>query len=140
MAIGSRRARRRKGRAEDRGPIEDHERGHTGGLAGRRAGGSGLLLIARVVLFAALLVALIIGAAILLRVLDANTANSIVKAVQDAGKALVGPFKDIFKIDKPKVSVAVNWGLAALVYLLVGGLIARVLRRVALRSHPDRTV
>lgn len=138
MAIGSRRARRRKGRAEDRGPIEDHGRGHTG--AGRRAAGSGLLLIARVVLFAALLVALIIGAAILLRVLDANTANSIVKAVHDAGKALVGPFEDIFKIDKPKVSVAVNWGLAALVYLLVGGLIARVLRRVALRSHPDRTV
>lgn len=139
MAIGSRRARRRKGRAEDRGPIEDHGRGHTAALAGRR-GGSGLLLIARVVLFAALLVALIIGAAILLRVLDANTTNSIVKAVHDAGKALVGPFKDIFKIDKPKVSVGVNWGLAALVYLLVGGLIARILRRAALRGHPDRTV
>lgn len=109
-------------------------------LAGRRAAGSGLLLVARVVMLAATLVALVIGAAILLRVLDANSANSIVKAVHDAGKALVGPFKDIFKIDDPKVAMAVNWGLAAVVYLLVGGLIARLVRRAAVRSHPDRAV
>ena len=31
-----------------------------------------------------------------------------------------------------------NWGLAALLYLVVGSLIARVLRRAGVKSHPDR--
>ena len=54
------------------------------------------------------------------------------------GKALVGPFKDVFKNKRPKVSIALNWGLAALVYLIVGAIIASILRRLAFRSHPDR--
>ena len=33
----------------------------------------------------------------------------------------------------PKVSIAVNWGVAALVYLIVGGLIARLIARAAPR-------
>jgi hypothetical protein len=136
MAISRRRAgaRDREVGADDRG------KGATAVHAGRRAAGSGLLLVARLVMLAATLVALVIGAAILLRVLGANPDNSLVSAVHDAGKALVGPFKDIFKPHNPKVSIAVNWGLAAVVYLLVGGLIARLIRRAAVRSHPERTV
>ena len=38
----------------------------------------------------------------------------------------------------PKLSIAVNWGLAALLYLAVGSIIARILRRVGVKSHPDR--
>ncbi len=84
-----------------------------------------------------LLVAIIV-AGILLVVLGANADNSLVSNVHDLGKTLVGPFKDLFSIEDPKVAIAVNWGLAALVYLIVGSLIARILRRVGVTSHPDR--
>jgi hypothetical protein len=46
-----------------------------------------------------------------------------------AGDTLSQPFHGIFTPDGRKAQVAVNWGLAALVYALVGGFIARLLRR-----------
>ena len=46
-----------------------------------------------------------------------------------AGEFLVEPFDNIFDLDSRKTQVAVNWGLAALLYALVGGLIVRLLRR-----------
>jgi hypothetical protein len=49
-------------------------------------------------------------------------------------KALVGPFKDIFSIKNPKVSIAVNWGLAAVVWLVVGSVIASLIARIAPRG------
>ena len=66
---------------------------------------------------------------IVLVVLGANDSNTIVQAIQDAAKFLVGPFKDIFSLSNRKAEVAVNYGLAALVYLIIGNLIARLLRR-----------
>ena len=82
----------------------------------------------------------IIVAAILLRVFEANPSNSIVEAVTDLARTLVGPFKDLFTIENAKVEIAVNWGLAALLYFIVGSLIARILRRMGVKSHPDRVV
>ena len=103
-------------------------RGSRGGGAARVAR-TGLWGIARIVsLITALVVGLIV-IGILLTVLDANKSNDIVNALLDAGKFLVGPFKDIFKPDDAKLKVAVNWGLAAVVYAIVGGLIAKLLRR-----------
>jgi hypothetical protein len=104
----------------------------------RRGVGGGFLLAARLVMLVTWVLVGIIVAAILLRVLEANPDNSIVSGVHDLGKTLVGPFKDLFKIDDPKLSIAVNWGLAALLYLAVGSIIARILRRVGVTSHPDR--
>jgi hypothetical protein len=66
---------------------------------------------------------------IVLVVLSANDSNTIVQAIEDAAKFLVGPFKDIFSLSNRKAEVAVNYGLAALVYLIIGNLIARLLRR-----------
>jgi hypothetical protein len=87
---------------------------------GAWAFGSLLIAIARLVRLAAAIVVVIIVAAILLRVLSANPTNSIVRDIHDAGQTLVGPFKTLFHIKDPKVSIAVNWGVAALVYLIVG--------------------
>lgn len=86
-------------------------------------------LIARIVWLVAALAALVIVAGILLIVLDANQSNSIVSAVHDAAKFLVGPFDGIFKPHDHKLAIAINWGIAALVYLAVGRLIARLLMR-----------
>ena len=71
----------------------------------------------------------IIVIGIVLVLLEANPRNDIVNAVLDAGRWLVQPFKDIFHPGSVKGRVAANWGLAALVYGVVGGLIARLLLR-----------
>ena len=86
--------------------------------------------IARVVLIVGSVVALIIIAAILLVVLGANSSNQIVQAVHDAGKFLAGPFDHLFTFKRPKVELAVNWGLAAVVWFALSRLIARLLIRV----------
>ncbi len=90
-----------------------------------------MLTLARVIRLVAGVVALIIVAGILLRVFDANMSSTIVRDVHDAAAWLVGPFKNLFSIKNPKVSIAVNWGLAAIVYYAVGHFIARLLVRAA---------
>ena len=86
--------------------------------------------LARIVRTLAGLVALVIVVAILLFVLGANQSNGIVSAIHDAGAWLAGPFKNLFSIHNAKVAMAVNWGLAALVYLIVGHFIASLLARM----------
>lgn len=98
----------------------------------RRAGGaarSGAWGLARIVQTIARVLAAVLVLGIVLVVLEANRDNAIVDAVLDAGRFLAGPFDDMFEPDDAKVRVAVNWGIAAAVYLIAGGLIARLLRR-----------
>jgi len=94
------------------------------------------LALARIVRTLASLIALVIVAAIVLFILGANPSNGIVSAIHDAGAWLVGPFKNLFSIHHAKVAMAVNWGLAALVYLIVGHLIASLLARMTPRRRP----
>jgi amino acid transporter len=108
---------RRRGRGEGRGA--------GAGRVARR----GLWGVARIVSLITAVVVGVIVIGILLTLFDANKSNDIVNAVLDAAKFLVGPFKDVFKPDSAKTKVAVNWGLAAVIYALIGGLIARLLRR-----------
>ena len=65
---------------------------------------------------------------ILLVVLEANPSNDIVSWVVDAARWLVGPFHDLFRIDGDWRTI-VNWGLAALVYSVVGRFIAGLIAR-----------
>jgi len=132
MAVGRRRDRGRDGEGEGDG----RQTGATS--TARRGVGDTFLLAARIVMLITSIVVGIIVAGILLKVLGANMGNSLVKAVTDVAKALVGPFKDLFTIKDPKVSIAVNWGVAAAIYLIVGALIARLLRGVGVKSHPGR--
>jgi hypothetical protein len=100
-----------------------------------------MLAIARVIRLIVALAVLVIVAAIVLRVLSANASNVVVRDIHDVGKALVGPFDNMFSIRHAKVSMAVNWGIAALVYLAVGGLIARLIARAAPSGvHPAQPV
>jgi uncharacterized protein involved in cysteine biosynthesis len=72
-------------------------------------------------------VVLIIVAGILLVVLKANPANSIVSEVHSWARWLAGPFDGMFSFRSANAAIAVNWGIAAVVYLIVGGLIARLI-------------
>jgi hypothetical protein len=86
-----------------------------------------MTLLANIVRAAAALAVAILVVAILLVVLGANPSNGIVKAFHDAGSWLAGPFKGLFSLSNHKVGIAVNWGIAAIVYGIVGGLLARLL-------------
>jgi Trk-type K+ transport system membrane component len=86
-------------------------------------------MLARVVKMATFVVVALLVAGILLHVLDANMSNQIVSAVNDAAKWLAQPFDNIFSPSGSKERIAANWGLAALVYLVIGMLISRLLVR-----------
>jgi hypothetical protein len=95
------------------------------GLAARRSTWG----IARIVsLITSVVVGLIIVAIVLVLV-EANRQNGIVDWLVGAGETLSQPFHGIFSLDGRKAEVAVNWGLAALVYGFAGGLIASLFRR-----------
>jgi hypothetical protein len=97
--------------------------------------------LARLIRLAAGIVAAIIAAGILLIVLEANPSNDIVSAVDDAARALVGPFDGMFELDDPKAAVAVNWGIAAIVYLIIGALVARLIALIGVAGlRRDRRV
>lgn len=121
--------------AEDRRPPR---RGAGSAIAG--GAGSALLLLARLVRFVTGVIVTVIVAAILLRVLDANSANTIVSNVHDIAKALVGPFDGIFNLKSAKAEIAVNWGLAAVAYLVVGSFIASLLARAGLTGAREERV
>ena len=114
MAERSGRFRGRRGRARAKA-----------GVAARR----GLWGVARIVSLITSIVVGLIVVAIVLVLLEASRKNGIVDWLIGAGDWLSTPFHSIFSLDSHKATVAVNWGLAALVYALIGGLIARLLRR-----------
>ena len=87
--------------------------------------------IARIVRTATTVAVVLIVAGILVHVLGANTSNGVVSAINDAAKWLVQPFKNVFHLHGQKANVALNWGLAAVVYAIVGGFIASFLARSA---------
>lgn len=87
------------------------------------------------------IVVLLITLSIVLRVAGGNPRNTIVSGLHDVGHFLVGPFSNVFLIKDPKASIAVNWGLAAVVYLVAGWLIAALIDRGAPRPahRPKRS-
>jgi len=80
----------------------------------------------------------IIVLAVILRVVGANPGNVIVSDIHDAGASLVGPFDNVFSVSGPKLNMALNWGLAALVYAVVGGFIASFAARGAAAAYSRR--
>lgn len=127
-AVVARRRDRLTGRA-----VVDRQNAPVGAGGTVAAGaGNGLLLLARLIRFVTGVLAAIIIAAILLRVLDANASNTIVSDIHDLARSLVGPFDGMFDLRKAKVELAVNWGIAAVVYLVVGNFIAGLIARAGL--------
>jgi hypothetical protein len=95
------------------------------GFAAKR----GLWGVARIVSLITSVVVGLIVLAIVLVVLEASRGNAIVDWLVGAGQWLSTPFHGIFSLDSHKGTVAVNWGLAAVVYWLIGSFVARLLRR-----------
>jgi hypothetical protein len=111
----------------------------------RRAGWPGypgsMYTLAKAVTLATTVAVALVVAGILIHLLGANPSNGIVSAVSDAAKWLAQPFDNAFRIHNAKTNVAVNWGIAAAVYALVGGRIGTALVRSAVvtsAQHPWR--
>jgi hypothetical protein len=93
--------------------------------------GSGIMAIARLVLSIAGVIALLIALAVVLRDVDANARNTIVKGIHEGANFFAGAFTGIVTFKgHPKREITVDWGIAIVVYLIVGALIARSIARV----------
>lgn len=84
---------------------------------------------ARAVNMAVTLIVGLIVLGIVLVVLEANRSNGLVEAILDGARWFVSPFTGIFELDSNKAQVAVNWGIGAVVFAMLGSLIARLLAR-----------
>ncbi|MEU3144477.1 hypothetical protein [Streptomyces sp. NPDC006999] len=71
----------------------------------------------------------ILGLWILMYLLDANRANELVRFVHDTADWLAGWSRDLFTFDEAWARVVAGYGLAAVVYLLVGHAVANRLHR-----------
>jgi hypothetical protein len=98
--------------------------------------GSGAIVVARLVMSVAVLIALLIGLAIVLRDVNANAANTIVKGIHEGANFFAGAFTGLIAFHgHPKREITVDWGIALLAYLLVGGVIAQLIARVGHGGH-----
>ena len=108
-------------------PYHQRRRDRAGTVGSVIGAGGGLL--ARIVRLVVSVVVLIIVAGILLVVLKANPTNTVVSDVHGWARSLAGPFDGMFSFHNARTAVAVNWGIAAVVYLLAAGLISRLIGR-----------
>jgi hypothetical protein len=90
--------------------------------------------VASVVWLIAVVCALFLAVGALLVALKANQDNAIVKFILDGADLLDGPFSrdnGIFTFDGKNAetkSALINWGIAAIVYLVIGKVLDRVIR------------
>jgi hypothetical protein len=89
----------------------------------RRGGAAGIVELVTSV------VVTIIVIGIVLVLLGANRHNTLVGWFLDASRWLTTPFHGVFSGRPPKQDALLNWGLAAVVYAIVGGLAARLAAR-----------
>ncbi|MFE2379144.1 hypothetical protein [Streptomyces sp. NPDC059398] len=84
---------------------------------------------ANIIMVIADVMAFILGLWILMYLLDANRANDLVTFVHHAADWLAGWSRDLFTFDEAWARVVAGYGLAAVVYLFIGHLLAGRVRR-----------
>jgi hypothetical protein len=106
-------------------------RGRNAGAVAVGAVGGGVLLLARLVMTVAALIALLIALAIVLRDVGANSSNTIVEGIHEGANFFAGSFTGLIRFSgKPKEELTVDWGIALVVYLIVGAVIAGAIRNI----------
>jgi len=85
-------------------------------------------MLARLVMTVALLIALLIALAIVLVDVGANAGNTIVKGIHEGANFFAGSFTGLIRFPgHAKRAITVDWGIALLVYLIVGAFVARMI-------------
>lgn len=88
-------------------------------------------LLAGVVRWLCTIFAVVLALHVLLTISGANPDNGLSRWIAEGSDVLVFVFKDLFTPDNPKVRVALNYGLAALGWAVLGAVLNGVLRRFA---------
>jgi len=94
-----------------------------------------MLFLARIVRLVTALVVGFIVVGIVLHLLGANGGNTVVSFVYDVAGWLVTPFKNVFHVSDAKGQIAANWGLAAVVYAIVGAVLSRLLASMSIAAR-----
>lgn len=100
----------------------------TTGFAQARGRIAGIL--AGLVRWAGLIVVIILVLRVLLTVGGANPANGITSFITSVSDPLAWGFKDLFTPGDAKLRVLVNYGIAAIFWLIVSSIIAKLIRRL----------
>ncbi|WP_425440521.1 hypothetical protein [Prauserella shujinwangii] len=87
-------------------------------------------LLAAVVRWAGLFFAALLVLHVIFVIGEANPDNGIVSFVQSWADWLSLGFQDLFTPEDAKLKVLVNYGIAALFWLIVSAVVARIIRRV----------
>ncbi|RJL33149.1 hypothetical protein [Bailinhaonella thermotolerans] len=113
--------------AEDRPKTEAKRRATpTRSAAARVANG-----VATAILIVARLAAAVLVVHVLFVVFSANRANRLVQVVGDLANSISLGLDDLFVLTDARIGVLVNFGLAALVWLVAGSILAGLVRRLA---------
>ena len=94
-----------------------------------RRGDDGASTVANIVRVVTGVIAAIFVLHILFVALHANQSNDFVSFIYSAAKVFVLGLGDVFTPRDALAGVILNYGLAALVYLVIGQMIAKMLRR-----------
>lgn len=86
--------------------------------------------VATAVIILSVVIAIFLALHIVFEVFDANKNNGIVEFINGWATDLAYGFKDLFVPKDPAIRVTVNYALAAVVYLVVGRILAGVIRRL----------
>jgi drug/metabolite transporter (DMT)-like permease len=97
-----------------------------------------MLTLARIIRFIGAAIAFVIVVGIVLVVLDARESNGLVSAWLDVARWFTDPFQGLFNLDDNKAQLAVNWGIAAVVYFAIAAIIAKLLAMAGVRAHRPR--
>lgn len=90
----------------------------------------GVGLLAGIVRWVGLAFALVLVLHVIFVIGEANAENGIVQWVADSAENLAVGFHDLFQPADPKLLVLVNYGIAAIFWLVVSSIVAKVIRRV----------
>lgn len=122
-------------KAEKKGDKPKGKGGKDQGLGGQVSAGVSTVRnrIASIVWLIAVLCAVILAIGALLAALsdNINESNPVVEFINETAEALDGPFGNIITFegrDDRTKEILVNWGLAALAYLIVGRILDRLIR------------
>ena len=90
----------------------------------------GMGIIATIVRIVGLVIVAILVAHIVLTLLDANPANFLTEFVSSWAAQLNLGLGDLFTPSQPKMAVTLNYGVAAILWLIITTVVVRLLRRV----------
>ncbi|WP_410666670.1 hypothetical protein [Amycolatopsis sp. cmx-4-68] len=96
----------------------------------RRTSGRLASVVASIVRWVGLIFAALLAIHVVFTVGSANPDNGIVSFVKSWADSLALGFSDLFTPSDEKLRVLVNYGIAAIFWLVVSGILAKIIRRV----------